>query len=261
MLSILALHIITAETSASRLFLPADVNFLFASDRTPQEVLTFRILSTIGTAVVAIIYLTFQAPSLSARYNFSNFTVFMLVSTFCISIIFSILFKVIIYEVTCKHPILRNNLRYILFTVFGIIAIAFYFYYKSIDVKEQVFLFALNNFFNAPWTRFIPVYGWVKGMAAYAVEGDNIKAIILFILCIISIIAMWITIRLLPADYYEDATIRSEEVALYMSSVNSNHANLLVLKPHAHNNTSNRDGFHYGSGPTIYFFKPLFNRF
>ena len=73
MLFLFSIHMITAEKAASVLFMPADVNILFASDRTPQQNLVFRILSTIGTSVIATLYLTFQMPNITTRLGITNF--------------------------------------------------------------------------------------------------------------------------------------------------------------------------------------------
>ena len=109
MLSIFSLHIITAEKSASQLFLPADVNFLFASDRSPQQNLMFRIMSTIGTMFVATIYMLIQLPGAIRNIGISNFAGFTLFMFWCISMVLSVLIKILIYELTCHRQNLRNN--------------------------------------------------------------------------------------------------------------------------------------------------------
>ena len=55
-----------ADKSVSRLFMPADVCLLFASDRTPQEVLAFRVANTMGPAIVGAICMLASLP-LTAR--------------------------------------------------------------------------------------------------------------------------------------------------------------------------------------------------
>lgn len=257
-ISLFSMQIITAEISASRLFLPADINFLFTSDRTPQQNLTFRILSTVGTMVVATAYMLTQLPSMTTSLGITQYASFVAVIFWILTVIFGILMKVLVYEFTCRHQTLRNNLRYILFAIYIAIAVSFYIVYKNSE--NQVFLITLNSYFNDPITRFIPVYGWLKGMLAFAVDGDILRSQICIWLCVAVAIALYYAIKVIPADFYEDATIRSEELSLYMAAVNESGANLLVMRPKNRSEKIERDGFHYGGGPSVYFFKPVYNR-
>ena len=257
----LTIQILASEISASRLFLPADINFLFTSDRKPQEILSFRIMSTVGTMFVATIYILFQARTLIERFEITYFTGEMLLLAWIMTIMFGVLFKILLYELTCKRQIIRSYLRYVLFAVFGIIAAAFYIFYVSKSDYDQVLAMTLIEFFNKPWTHLIPIYGWIKGFVSSAVNGDTFIAILYAVLNILTLIGMRIAIRMIPADFYEEATIRSEELALYYESANQSDSGLLVLKPSSRKKGLQREGFHFGNGASVYFFKPLYNRF
>ena len=255
----ITIQILASEKSSSRLFLPADINFLFTSDRKPQEILSFRIMSTVGTMLVATIYLLIQAHSLIERFDISGFTAVMLFLAWIYTIVFGVLLKILIYETTCKRQNLRGYLRYILFGVYGIVAFAFYISYKNSEF--QVLATSLVEFLNQSWTHAIPIYGWIKGLVFSSVSGDVFMSVLYAFLTALALIAMQIAIHLLPADFYEEATIRSEELALYYEAANQSDAGLLVMKPSLKNKQINRDGFHFGYGASVYFFKPLYNRF
>ena len=258
-LSILTLQIFGAEKSVSRLFLPADVNFLFTSDRSPQEVLSFRLFTTLGTAVVASVYLFFQLPSLVAKFHISSFAAGSILIAWCMTLAFSILLKILTFELASRHPVIKRNLRFgIILFLAGLFFLLYHSYQNS---PEQVFLLSAHRFFNAPWTRWIPVWGWLKGIVIFALEGNYRYSILLMISCLVLILILLITIRIVPIDYYEEASIRCEEIALYMENVNSDTAGLLVTRTRKHDEKLKRDGFHYGSGSTVYFFKTLYNRF
>ena len=259
MLSIFSLHIITAEKSASQLFLPADVNFLFASDRSPQQNLMFRIMSTIGTMFVATIYMLIQLPGAIRNIGISNFAGFTLFMFWCISMVLSVLIKILIYELTCHRQNLRNNLRYFLFAFLGIIAISFYFFYKN--SHDQTLWISMDKYFNATWTHQIPIYGWIKGMLYHALN-NNITTSLLFMgLSIASVIVLWIIIKVMPTDYYEDAMIRSEEIALYVAENGGNSVLSSGIYRRQHfNKNLNRDGFNFGFGANVYLYKILYNR-
>ncbi len=257
-LSLLTMQVIGAEKSVSRLFLPADVNFLFASPLTPQEVLSFRLLTTLGTVIIASIYLFFQFPSLVTRFGITPFAAASILVTWCLALTFSILLKILTFEFGSRHPLFKANLRYVILVLLGILVFALYYSYDK--SAERVFLLSAHRFFNASWTRWIPVWGWLKGIPAFALEGNYSAAGILSILSLALIAVMILVIRHIPVDYYEEASIRCEEIALYMQQVNSDQAGLLVMKPKHRSEHLERDGFHYGHGPSIYFFKTLYNR-
>ena len=48
---------IGADKNGSRIFLPADVNLLFSSPMKPQSVLLFRLMTQLGTSILASVYL------------------------------------------------------------------------------------------------------------------------------------------------------------------------------------------------------------
>ena len=257
-LSLLTVQVLGAEKSVSRLFLPADVNFLFASDMTPQQVLSFRLFTTLGTAIVASVYLFFQLPSLSARLGITFFSSIMILLSWCFAIAFSILLKILTFEFCSNHPKIKANLRYF---ILGFIAVLFFLlYYRYRTSEEQIFLLSAHRFFNAKWTRWIPVWGWIKGMVIFSLEGNMMNSLLLAGLSLILTLLMIYMIRIMPVDYYEEATIRCEEIALYMESVNSENAGLLVTRRKQYGSELERDGFRCGEGASIYFHKTLYNR-
>ena len=258
-LSILTLQIFGAEKSVSRLFLPADVNFLYASDRSPQEVLSFRLFTTLGTAIVASVYLFFQLPSLVTRFHISAFAAGSILIAWCMTLAFSILLKILTFELASRSRFIKQNLRY---GIMLFLAILFFFLYHSYRTsQEQVFLLSAHRFFNAYWTRWIPVWGWLKGIIVFALEGEFRYSVLLMVCCLVLILILILAIRIIPIDYYEEASIRCEEIALYMENVNRSSAGLLVTRARKHDEDLERNGFHYGSGASVYFYKTLYNRF
>ena len=63
-LAVFVFGAISADKNGSRIFLPADVNLLFASPMKPQSVLLFRLMTQLGTSILASVYLLFQLPNL-----------------------------------------------------------------------------------------------------------------------------------------------------------------------------------------------------
>ena len=62
---------ISADKNGSKIFLPADVNLLFSSPMKPQSVLLFRLMTQLGTSILASVYLLFQLPNLVLNLGLS----------------------------------------------------------------------------------------------------------------------------------------------------------------------------------------------
>lgn len=257
-LAVLVIQVIGAEKSVSRLFLPADVNFLFASDMTPQQVLTFRLLTTLGTAVAASVYLFFQLPSLVSRFGLTQYAAVSVLLTWCLTIVFGALLKILIYELGSRILFLKENLRWIMIVFLAFLLCGLYYSYQTSE--EQVFLLSAVRFFNAPVSRWIPVWGWLKGILMCALEGNTRRSVVFLLLSASLAGILAVLIRVLPVDYYEEALIRSEELALYMETVNSDSAGLLVSRPNHYREGIDREAFRHGEGASVYFFKTMMNR-
>ena len=258
-LGILVIQIIGAELSFSRLFFQADVNLLFASDMTPQSVLGFRVMTTIGTAIAAAFFMGISLPSMARRFELSPYAAFSILAAWCLTLGFSVLFKILLYESGSVHHFLRRNLRWFIILALSIICFAFYISYKRSE--DQIFLLSAHKFFNAPMTRFIPVWGWVKGALLFALEGNIPMSLCLTSLSVISILLLIIAARHMKADYYEDTLNRAEQLSRFLDALNNGNVALLVTAPGQVKKTVNRDGFHYGKGASVYFYKVLYNRF
>ena len=257
-LSVLTMQIIGAEKSVSRLFLPADVNILFASDRSPQEVLSFRLFTTLGTAAVASLYLFFQMPSLVTKFGLTPLAAASFILSWIMTLAFSIQLKILTFEIASRHPFLKKNLRIL---VMSFLALLFFSFYYSYHVSEErVLLLSAHRFFNAPWTRWIPIWGWLKGIIAFSLHQETGKAVLLAGLSIALLALFTVLIQIMPVDYYEEAVIRCEELALFLENVNSETAGLLVMRGRRKEEGLERDGFRYGKGASVFFHKTMYNR-
>ena len=108
-LGLLLLQIFLAELSVSRLFLQADSNLLFASDLSPQKVLTFRVMTTMALPFFVFIGLLIAIP-----FNAGRFTLFGAAAipvAWAVTMTYSALFKVLIYELSSRYPFVRKSVR------------------------------------------------------------------------------------------------------------------------------------------------------
>lgn len=255
-LALLFFQMILAERSFYRLFKQADVNLLFSSDLSPQRILAFRVTNTLGLGILAAVILAAMIPRLVSHYGIGVYGAISIFLSWCILLGFSVLIKILIYEVASRHPRFHRNLRWILIAILAAAGIAFYFVYHSGEDRE-LFL-AANRFFNAPGTRWIPVWGWIKGVMMYGLEGNVLMSVSMLCLNLALIAVMVLLARKLPADYYEETLSSAQEEALLSEEVQSAGASLLVMR--TKKRRVNKEGFHFGNGSSVYFFRVFHNR-
>lgn len=255
-LGLLIFQIIGAERSVSALFKHADVNLLFASDLKPQTVLAFRVTNTLELPILAGLLLAIRLPFLAGKYGLTFYGTLSVLLAWCLTLAFSVLLKILIYELGSRHPFFHRNVRWI---VFGLLAVMGYAFYRAYDAGgEEDFFLTAQRFFNAPLTRWIPIWGWTKGTMLYALEGDYGRSLCLLGMSAGLIAAMILAARRLPADYYEQTLHSAQETALLMQAVNSEGAALLVTR--SRERTVTWDGFRHGWGSSVYFFRVFHNR-
>ncbi|MCR5089250.1 MAG: CPBP family intramembrane metalloprotease [Oscillospiraceae bacterium] len=258
-LGILVIQTIGAEKSVSRLFLQADVNLLFASPLSSQTVLLFRLMTTLGMAFATQLLLFFQIPAFMKRFQLSFFAALSIPLAWCLTMGFSVLLKALIYEIGSRHPFFRRNLRWFILAFLGILGLTFYRAYRHSE--EQVLLLSAHRFLNGGFSRWIPVWGWVKGFPVSAMEGNIPQALCFLGLSLGLIAALILLVRRLPADYYEDTLSRTQEIALLIESFRQDGIRSVADAFSRTEHIRRREGFHYGRGSGVYFFKVLYNRF
>lgn len=255
-LGLLVFQIIGAERSVSGMFKHADVNLLFASDLSPQTVLAFRVANTLELPILAGLFLALRLPFLASKYALSLWGAGSILLAWNIMLAFCVLLKILIYELGSRHPIFRRNVRWVVFALLAGLGYAFYRAYDG-SAEKDLFL-TMQQFFNAPATRWIPIWGWTKGMMLYALEGNYTLSLVLLGLSLALIALLSLAARRLPADYYEDTLRSAQESSLLHEAVNAEGAALLIMRTRERAVTWT--GFHHGFGSSVYFFRVFHDR-
>lgn len=246
-----------ADKNGSRIFVPADVNLLFASPMKPQSVLMFRTLTRLGTVVFASVYLLFQLPNLVMNLGMDLWAALSLIAAWCLTLGVGTLLQVLLYTVCTTNGRLKQYLRKGIYLLLAVIGAAYLAYWK---VGGDTPLNAAVAFFNAPISRFTPFWGWIKGFCLFAIEGNVAGAL----LCLGATLAggaglCWI-IWHVKADFYEDAMAKSEEMAEVLQQAQAEKAGLVKRKKDR-SDRLRRDGMGRGSGANVFFHKAMYNRF
>ncbi len=256
-LLILATNIINAQNS-SKIFLPADVPMLFASPMKPQSVLMFRLISTLGTSLLISLFMLFQLPNLIINIGLNAWAAVSLVIVYALILVFSTLVQVVFYTITSRMKSGAGNIKNMLAVVYGAIAVGFaaYVFINKVSVVEGLF-----GYFAGPYTHWVPFWGWLRGISYYAAAGDTVMSLVylgLFIAaCAILILVIW----KMKADFYEDAMFAAEHKAEQLESAKMASKGAVMQREKERKGKIDREGFHYGNGADVFFWKAVFNRF
>lgn len=250
------LGVIGADKSGAEIFQPADVALLFSSPLKPQSVLMFRTMTQIGASIAATLYIMiYQLPNLARNTQLSGWTVAAIVVGWILTIGISQLLKMLCFVAASVHPGFKKNLRRIVYLLLGLTAAGFYAYMqlRSLGVWEAVL-----GYFNAPVSRYIPFWGWIKGFILFAAEKNTAGALA----CLGAVLAgggvlAWLTWHI-KADFYEDALSRAAEKAELMEAAR---ADGLIQRKKDRSEKIRRNDFSRGFGANVFFWKAVYNRF
>lgn len=255
-LLVLLFHILLADKSGSSIFLMADVNLLFASPLKPQSVLLFRLLSQIFGTLFASVYLAFQLPNLVLNLGLSTPTAVALIVAWVFTLVYGKLFSVLLYTLASTHPRVKKFLRPVVYAAVLLLAGGFYLYTRA--HAGQGLLEAACGFFNPSATRWIPVYGWLKGLAPWVAEGAWPQAAGTLLLLAATAAVLVYVIWHIRADFYEDAMAKSQETAEAAAAAQSGET---ARRKKDRGDRLRRDGLRHGRGAVMFFCKTLYNRF
>ena len=256
LLAVLAFSAFFADKSGSSIFLMADVNLLFQAPLKPQSVLLFRLIMQAGTSFLATIYLLFQLPNLILNLGLSVGAAFGIVGAWFLLMLYAKLLSVLLYTVSSTNERLKSHLRPALYAILGALALAFILYAQGFH--GDWFTAALS-FFNAPVTRFIPVWGWLKALVVFALAGRVWAALIALAALLIFAVLLVLVIRRIKADFYEEAMARSEETAA-LRAAQADGGKTLAKRKKDRGERIRRNGLSKGYGATVYFHKAFYNR-
>ena len=257
-LLVFILNVLGADKSGSEIFLPADVNMLFASPMKPQSVLLFRTMTQMGASLLFIIYiLAFQIPNLvNSGLGLSG----ILAIVFGLMLMLSIaqLLKMLCYVTASSHPGFKANLRRIVYAVLLLIVGGFILYKQG---HSGNWWEAAKGYFNAPLTRWIPLWGWIKGFVMFVIEGNLLRALLCMGLVILSGVLLAVLIWRMKADFYEEALKKTDEKAELLASVNAEGNARLMKRKKDRDARYSLQEFDRGWGANVFFHKAMFNRF
>ncbi|MCQ2386365.1 MAG: putative ABC exporter domain-containing protein, partial [Clostridia bacterium] len=253
-ISVLVVGIGKADQKGSSIFLPADVNLLFASPKKPQSVLLFRLICSVGAIFFINLYLIFQLPNLILNAHFPIAAAIALPFAFSMLLVLSQIRNVFLCVLTSVYPKVRKALRPITYALSGAVILGYGLYFKGLEEKTPE---AISGFFTGEWQRMIPFYGWLKGLVFYIWEGKYLWAGLCFLLLLLGGFAIIYFTWKLPADFYEEAMTHTEENAAKLAQA----AGGVAKRKKDRAESVKRDGLSHGKLASTFFFRVMYNRF
>lgn len=259
MLAVFVFFALNADRNGSKIFLPADVNLLFASPMKPQSVLMFRLTMQLGMAILGSVYMLFQLPNLVLNLGLSIWAALSLVAAWCFTIVIATLIQVLLYTLSSTYPAVKRFLRQGIYILLALIVACYLLF--AVQSGED-FIKATALFFNSPYTRFVPFWGWLKGFCVFAIQESIVGVALCFGALVLGGGLLIYIIWHIKADFYEDAMAKSEETAELLARVQSEKSSgILIKRKKDRSDQLRRDGLRHGSGANMFFFKTMYNRF
>ncbi|MBP5153407.1 MAG: hypothetical protein ILP12_00150 [Lachnospiraceae bacterium] len=247
----------TADKSGAEIFLPADTALLFPAPMKPQSVLLFRLMNQMGVSFLASGYLLFQIPGL-LRMGFNAAGIAALIVTWGLLLIGSKLIQMLAYLLASRSPEGKIWLRRGVSAFLLVLVAAFLIFQQSSSLPMLPAVFA---FFCARGSRFIPLWGWLKGILLFAGEGSVWQALALFGAQLLLYALLVRVIWGIRADFYEEASINAEKVGRLLAEAQSEDGTVVVQREKDRSDKLRRDGLRHGQGASVFFHKALYNRF
>ncbi len=253
-------EVMGAEKNGSNIFPMADVNLLFASPMRPQSVLMFRLCCQMGAMIFLGIYLLIEVPMLITSFGFTPLSAVVAVLTFAMAVIFGKLLNVLLYTLCSTHLTLKKWLRPALYTFVALVGLGYVAVWQS-DPGATPWNAAID-YFSAPWSRYIPIWGWLRAIVMLSLQEDLLGVVLCAVGLIAAMVGMALLIRHIRADFYEDALAHSSETAALLQAAQENRTTGVVRKNKKDRSDKLiRDGIRHGWGANAFFFKAMYNRF
>ncbi len=231
------------------LFTMPDVNFLFPSPEPPQTILLFRTILQMGLLLVGSLYLVFQLPNLIFNLGMSWQSALCLLAAWGLLLMTGKLINLFFYSVTATRPSLKKILLPISLGILTAAVAVYIAHYLATGDPWQ----SARALFASEASRYIPVWGWLKGIIAFAAEGRWIAVALCALGCLIVILLMIRLIWSIKVDFYEDALQGASEHFKRQEEIKAGKAAAKRHKESEKDRAARQIG--RGEGASVLFFK------
>lgn len=247
-------------SSGSAIFLPADAALLFPSPNKPQSVLLFRLVCRMGFLFAMSLIFLCNLPAIMDVTGMSLSGAVYLIPAWIMIFLWEQLLQTAFYTYAGSAPGRKKKVRTGIYVCLLALAVVFTACVGTAEAGANP-LTAVVCLLSAPSGRWIPVWGWLRGVV-FSAEGGNALFSILFIMLLFFAGVLLISaIYRMKADFYEDALETSEAVAKVMEDARQGRFSIRSGKKKDRPDRLVRDGLRHGQGAGVFFWKELYNRY
>jgi hypothetical protein len=202
-------------STGSTLFSMADVGLLFVSPVSSKKILMYGLVSTMGKALLASIFILYQVGNLKIQFGYGMKEILALFFIYAVLVLFGQLMSIGIYIYSNGNPVRKNIVKMLLYGLIGVLAVSV----LLLQQKEQISIIeAVFRVLDSHSFGYFPLAGWAcmffKGIVG-GVLSMSVLSLVLFLGfgCLIIFLLTFGS-----ADYYEDVLISTEVTFLKVNA-------------------------------------------
>ncbi len=204
-------------SSGTSFFSLSDVHNLFVAPVSERLILMYGIGRQLATMLILLITFAAYGGMLINTFNLEPWETLLLIVGIGLMLILVQLTTLIIFTLSCCHPIRATIIKYIIFaTAFGSVGI----------VVGNLFIngITLENTFQSitlPVLEWIPIAGWMHGFIFGIMEQDTMRMLIFGVLIIVMIFSSIVALANFNSDFYEDVLSGAEGYHEFKENIRS----------------------------------------
>ena len=189
-------------------FTMSDVNLLFVSPLPPKTIMGYGLLRQLGTSLMVGAFLLFQYSWLNQLYGITPLELVWILLGYALCLFAGQLCAMTLYSRISGDDARRKAVK----RVYGlvILALAAGLVLPSL-LSDAPSLASLVASANAPWVRFIPVFGWIQAALMGTMEGAPLQ-VLAALAAMAAFVAAIIPLMLRSGDDFYEDVLQSAEV-------------------------------------------------
>lgn len=204
----------TGLSTGSSLFTMADVGLLFVAPISSKRILIYGLISSIGKALLAAIFILYQSGTL-IQFGYGLKEIITLFLIYAILVLFNQLVSIGIYIYSNGNPSRKNIVKAVLYLFIGVVLASIF----LLKQREQITnMEAILRTVDSKWFGYIPIAGWSVMLFKGISDGIAVSIIVSLLLFLCTGILILSLLTAGQADYYEDVLVSTEVNFLTMKA-------------------------------------------
>ncbi|MDI9498189.1 MAG: putative ABC exporter domain-containing protein [Bacillota bacterium] len=193
-------------------FSEADTHFLFTAPVSPQAVLIYSLVSTLGSLLVSTVFMLYQLPNLYSA-GLRGLSLLLVFVGWFVMLAVTQIASMLVFLIVQAKPELRRPLQTVIIALPFVTLAAILAALPGGSIRSSLgnpltLAFYADKALGSTTLRLLPLVGWLHALLRAAIRGFDTTAVIAVVLLALSTVLMILAIRYSEADYYEDAAAR-----------------------------------------------------